>query len=352
MSEQFVVLCIMATWIGGGEGLYDDPIAQWRGMSRSAWQAVNQEDVASKMQPRCLLEVGMYDRKGQPKGIAVIYLVKWLVVKKHGGDGKSGHYFDGDGHYGMAFDLAVSEKHRSFVHGHSKKEDRPATRGPGDLYHFCTCKREQCRTLTHTGLKFPCGNGMTWTREPVVHVDVYRHINGVSEATPQTQQWLHCWHDVVGRRLALLAQRNIQLPRAIHSPYTAFPNCVTKNEKYLEWLDDDLDKLDIDPYFAYTDDHVQQHREHLRCVSVHRRNEGVRQRRWAKIDEEEEFVLHGSTCCRCGRPPANEDNNMFWCLLCTKPTGDQDADDAGTVAFGAPPEEAAEDQGVTFLLQP
>ena len=37
---------------------------------------------------------------------------------------------------------------------------------------------------------------------------------------------------------------------------------------------------------------------------------------------------------------------MFWCLLCTKPTGDQDADDAGTVAFGAPPEEAAEDQGV------
>ena len=107
-----------------------------------------------------------------------------------------------------------------------------------------------------------------------------------------------------------------------------------------------------DPYFAYTDDHVQQHREHLRCLSVHHRNEGVRQRRLAKKKERKEFVLHGSTCCRCGRPPANEDNNMFWCLLCTKPTGDQDADDAGTVAFGAPPEEAAEDQGVTFLPQP
>ena len=101
-----------------------------------------------------------------------------------------------------------------------------------------------------------------------------------------------------------------------------------------------------DPYFAYTDDHVQQHREHLRCLSVHHRNEGVRQRRLAKKKERKEFVLHGSTCCGCVRPPANEDNNMFWCLLCTKPTGDQDADDAGTMAFAAPPEEAAEDQGV------
>ena len=85
-----------------------------------------------------------------------------------------------------------------------------------------------------------------------------------------------------------------------------------------------------DPYFAYTDDHVQQHRKHLRCLSVHHRNEGVRQRRLAKKKEREEFVLHGSTCCCCSKPPANKDNYMFWCLLCTKPTGDQDADDGMT----------------------
>ena len=97
---------------------------------------------------------------------------------------------------------------------------------------------------------------------------------------------------------------------------------------------------------AYTDDHVQQHREHLCCLSLHHRNEGVRHRSLAKQKEREEFVLHGSTCCCCSRHPANEDNYMFWCLLCTKPTGDQDADDASTVAFGAPPEEAAEDEGV------
>ena len=45
-----------------------------------------------------------------------------------------------------------------------------------------------------------------------------------------------------------------------------------------------LGKLAIDPYFAYTDDHVQQHREHLRCVSVHHRNEGVRQIRCTEAE--------------------------------------------------------------------
>ena len=162
----------MAMWIGGGEGKYDDPVARL--------ETASQHERVSIMIPKCLLEIGMYDRRGEPKGIAVVYLQRLFIRQ------------DRDGHYAHAFDLAAPEKYRLFIDAHTKKAD-DAPHGPGTLYHFCTCKRTDCRTVTHTWLERENCWGLKWERQRVVHVDVYRHINDIAEATQESQKWLRGW---------------------------------------------------------------------------------------------------------------------------------------------------------------
>ena len=332
----------MAMWIGGGEGLYDDPIPRL--------ETASEPERVGILAPKCLIEVGMYDRRGKAQGIAVSYIHQLCIPEFC------------DGHYARAFNLAASVKHRLFIDARDGKDVFAATSGPGTLYHFCTCKRTECRTVTHTRLNRADGHGLKWDRQRVVHVDVYRHINDISEATTESQVWLRDWHDIIHQRQKQLASRvasrSLELwPRKTllwnpssgpsvlnYSIFSLHPECVTKDEEYMQWMNTEIERLGFVPYYAYTDDTVRLHREQLQEASAPHRAKVAEDRRLARRRKRDERNVNVSKLCRCGRPPANAHDNLFWCLLCTKPTGDEAADQAGMVHFGSARMEEADER--------
>ncbi len=312
----------MAVWVGGAEGRYDDPIPRL--------QAATEEERPRIMAPKCLIEVGMYDRSGVAKGIAVLFINKITIPRKC------------DGHYAVGYDLACDDKYRQRIRAHSKKDGLTATYGPGSLYHFCTTKREACCTLTHRTLSRPDCHGMTWKRLPVVHVDLYSHIGSITKATPDAQAWLGDWRDIVDRRLREL-QRRLTTQTAwcpLDGFYSTWPPCITKDETYEEWLKGE-DEL---YYMKYTDDLVEHAAIERRRRSLPKLEKAADARNKAKQQKAEQRDVNLVTCCRCGRPPANTQGELFWCLLCSKPTGEKEADEAGMVPFGSAPREEAEER--------
>jgi len=165
--------------------------------------------------------------------------------------------------------------------------------GPKDsvLLHFCEGRREDCHVMC--------------SHRSLLHVDRYRTMYSSAERGITCEDdllaslpWTEAWQTQITEKLAWISRLRFHEQR--HD---------------VEWDDDGAGKS-----FSASSQKMED------------------QAAARKERKEQQFRAHLASLkilCRCGRPPANQEGEVSWCLLCTKPTGN-DADNLeGMVPFGS-----------------
>ena len=260
-------------WEGGREGLYAHP--------------KDDPDSDSDSDSSRLIEVVAYGANLQAKGRAVYQ----VVVSYEDGCPDSGYVAE-------AFPLAFSPAALGgSVHARVNESCKEWDPAASVLLHFCEGRREDCHVVC--------------SHRTMLHIDKFR----VFVADGRCETWEERFADQE-------ADLFVTIPWA-----EALRQQITEK---LEWIrrfrfkdkphETEWDSRGAEAAFVACE---QKEKERLALKRA------AKESKWSARDN----VL--STLCRCGRPPANCEGDASWCLLCSKPSGDEHEDARGTTPFGS-----------------